>query len=316
MTDIKGAVVLVTGANGGLGTEFVTQALDLGASKVYATARNPRDWGDDRVVPLRLDVTDPASVAVAAEVASDVTVVINNAGAATGASLTDPDLTATRALFETNFFGPLEVANAFAPALAKNGGGALLNVLSVLSWLALGDTYSATKAALWSASNTQRLAWQAQGTLVTSLYLGYTDTPMTAGVGRSEERSGGRRPRRVRRSRRGGVRGAGRRPQPPGQGRAGRTGDRAVPAAGRLSVPTRGALVPTGTPRGPRCPTGVRRGGPDVPPACAERAQMSRSNPSTGPGCTALVGRHTPVGTSAPGRHTRVGHLCPVGTPG
>lgn len=182
MTDIKGAVVLVTGANGGLGTEFVTQALDLGASKVYATARNPRDWGDDRVVPLRLDVTDPASVAVAAEVASDVTVVINNAGAATGASLTDPDLTATRALFETNFFGPLEVANAFAPALAKNGGGALLNVLSVLSWLALGDTYSATKAALWSASNTQRLAWQAQGTLVTSLYLGYTDTPMTAGV--------------------------------------------------------------------------------------------------------------------------------------
>ncbi|HET6153859.1 MAG TPA: SDR family oxidoreductase [Marmoricola sp.] len=180
--ELNGAVVLVTGANGGLGIEFVNQALARGASKVYATARNPKDWGDERIVALRLDVTDPASVAAAADAAGDVTVVINNAGASTGASLTDSDLSATRDLFETNFFGPLEVANAFAPVLARNGGGALLNVLSVLSWLALGDTYSATKAAFWSASNTQRLAWTPQGTLVTSLYLGYTDTPMTVGV--------------------------------------------------------------------------------------------------------------------------------------
>lgn len=180
--DLKNAVVLVTGANGGLGSEFVTQALALGASKVYATARTPKDWGDGRVVGLQLDVTDQASIAAAAAKASDVTVAINNAGASNGASLTDTDLTTTRALFETNFFGPLEVANAFAPILARNGGGALLNVLSVLSWVALGDSYSATKAAFWSASNTQRLAWHAQGTLVTSLYLGYTDTAMTVGV--------------------------------------------------------------------------------------------------------------------------------------
>ncbi|MEO7942556.1 MAG: SDR family oxidoreductase [Marmoricola sp.] len=180
--NLKGAVVLVTGANGGLGVEFVRQALEHGASKVYASARSSKEWGDERIVPLHLDVTDPASIAAAARVASDATVVINNAGSSNGASLTDPDLTATRALFETNFFGPLEVANVFAPVLAKNDGGALLNVLSVLSWVALGDSYSATKAALWSASNTQRLAWGSQGTLVTSLYLGYTDTPMTVGV--------------------------------------------------------------------------------------------------------------------------------------
>ncbi|HEX4191420.1 MAG TPA: SDR family oxidoreductase [Marmoricola sp.] len=180
--NLGGAVVLVTGANGGLGTEFVNQALARGASKVYATARTPKDWGDERVVALQLDVTDPASVAAAAAAATDVTVVINNAGVSTGASLTAPDLAATRVIFETNFFGPLEVANAFAPVLKANGGGALLNVLSVLSWIALGDAYSATKAALWSASNTQRLAWAGDGILVTSLYLGYTDTPMTVGV--------------------------------------------------------------------------------------------------------------------------------------
>lgn len=174
-------VVLVTGANGGLGTEFVRQALDLGARKVYATARTPRTWDDPRVVPLALDVTDPASVAAAAGLAADVTLVVNNAGGANGASVLG-DQAALRELFEVNFFGPLAVADAFAPALAANGGGALLNVLSVLSWLGNGDGYSATKAALWSATNTQRLQLAAQGTLVTALHLGYTDTPMTAGL--------------------------------------------------------------------------------------------------------------------------------------
>lgn len=174
-------VVLVTGANGGLGKEFVQQALDLGAGKVYATARSPQTWGDPRVSPLTLDVTDPASIAEAAAHATDVTLVVNNAGAANGASVLG-DQTSLRELFEVNYFGPLAVADAFAPALAANGGGAVLNVLSVLSWLGIGDGYSATKAALWSATNTQRLHLAAQGTLVTALYLGYTDTPMTAGL--------------------------------------------------------------------------------------------------------------------------------------
>ncbi|HEX7134854.1 MAG TPA: SDR family oxidoreductase [Iamia sp.] len=182
MIDIAGSVVLVTGANGGLGTEFVHQALDRGAAKVYASARTPRSWDDDRVVPLALDVTDPTSVARAAAEAADVTIVINNAGASNGARVGDADPHALRDLFDVNLFGALDVTNAFAPALAANGGGAVLNVLSVLSWLGIGDGYSATKAALWSATNTQRLQLADQGTLVSALHLGYTDTPMTAEV--------------------------------------------------------------------------------------------------------------------------------------
>ena len=178
---VAGGVVLVTGANGGLGTEFVRQALERGATKVYATARKPRSWDDPRVVPLALDVTDLDSLEAAAAVAADVTVVVNNAGAANGATVMG-DSPALRELFDVNFFGPLAVADAFAPALAANGGGALLNVLSVLSWIGIGDGYSATKAALWSATNTQRLALISSGTVVTALHLGYTDTPMTAGL--------------------------------------------------------------------------------------------------------------------------------------
>jgi NAD(P)-dependent dehydrogenase (short-subunit alcohol dehydrogenase family) len=180
--DINGAVVLVTGSNGGLGQEFVGQALALGATKVYASARTPREWDDARVVPMALDVTDRESVALASAAAQDVTVVINNAGASNGASVAGTGTQALRDLFDVNFFGALDVADAFAPILKANGGGALLNVLSVLSWLGIGDGYSATKAALWSATNTQRLQLAQQGTLVTSLHLGYTDTPMTAGV--------------------------------------------------------------------------------------------------------------------------------------
>lgn len=180
MASLENAVVLVTGANGGLGTEFVRQALALGAAKVYASARTPREWDDHRVVPLPLDVTDPASVAAAAEAAPDVSVVINNAGAANGASVVG-DQTSSRALFETNYWGALAVADAFTPALRVHRGS-LLNVLSVLSWVGYGDTYSATKAALWSATNTLRVKLAEDGVHVASLHLGYTDTPMTANV--------------------------------------------------------------------------------------------------------------------------------------
>lgn len=181
MPKLDRGVVLVTGANGGLGTHFVHQALERGATKVYAAARAPRDWDDDRIVPLRLDVTDPESVAAAAAFAPDVTVVVNNAGALNGSSVLDDDLSAIRALFETNFWGALAVTNAFAPAL-RDSGGVLLNVLSVLSWVGNGDAYSATKAALWSATNTQRIKLAADGVHVVALHLGYADTPMATGV--------------------------------------------------------------------------------------------------------------------------------------
>lgn len=180
MPTLNGAVVLVTGANGGLGSHFVRQALERGATKVYAAARSPKDWDDARIVPLALDVTSPDSVAAAAGDADDVTVLINNAGASNGSSVLG-DLSAARDLFETNFWGALAVANAFVPAL-KASGGTLLNVLSVLSWLGIGDAYSASKAALWQATNTQRIKLAPEGVHVAGLHLGYADTPMTKNV--------------------------------------------------------------------------------------------------------------------------------------
>ena len=181
MTILDSSVVLVTGANGGLGREFVEQALARGASKVYATARTPQQWSDPRVVPLALDVTDDASVAAAVAAASDTTVLINNAGLGGGGPISG-DQAAIRHIFDTNFFGALSVAAAFAPVLKANGGGVLLNVHSLLSWLGVAGAYSATKAALWSATNSLRLELAPQGTLVIGLHLGYTDTPMTVGV--------------------------------------------------------------------------------------------------------------------------------------
>ena len=181
-TQIEGSVVLVTGANGGLGEEFVAQSLARGAVKVYAAARSPRTWEDPRVVPLVLDVNDPASIRRAAAESADTTVLVNNAGIIRPGTLATAASEDVRAVFDTNFFGALEVAQVYAPILKANGGGVLLNVASVLSWLAYGAAYSASKAALWSATNSLRLELAPQRTLVSGLYLGYTDTPMTDGI--------------------------------------------------------------------------------------------------------------------------------------
>jgi NAD(P)-dependent dehydrogenase (short-subunit alcohol dehydrogenase family) len=182
MAKLSGSVVLVTGANGGLGTEFVDQALARGAQRVYATARKPRSWSDSRVVPLALDVTDSGSIAAAASAAADTTIVINNAGASAGRSLLTMPIDELRAVYETNVFGPVAVAQAFAPILARNGGGALVDIHSALSWLAIPGAYPSTKAALWSVTNTLRLELAGQGTQVVGAHLGYADTPMTAGL--------------------------------------------------------------------------------------------------------------------------------------
>lgn len=179
---IDGSTVLVTGANGGLGTEFVRQALERGALKVYASARSPREWADARVVPIALDVTDEASVRAAVAEAGDVSVVVNNAGIGGTGSLLAASVEEVEGVFAMNVFGALRVAKAFVPALAVNGGGALVDVHSVLSWLALAGGYSASKAALWSVTNSLRVELAPQGTLVVGAHLGYTDTPMTAGL--------------------------------------------------------------------------------------------------------------------------------------
>src|SRR5690349_24447627 len=123
---LDGSVVLVTGANGGLGTEFVRQSLERGASKVYAAARKPQEWDDERVVPLRLDVTDPISIREAVAAAADVTVLVNNAGITGAGSLLTSPIGEIREVFETNVFGPLELVREFAPTLAAAGGGAVV----------------------------------------------------------------------------------------------------------------------------------------------------------------------------------------------
>lgn len=183
MPSLTGSVVLVTGANGGIGTHFVHEALARGAAKVYATARTPKVWDDERIVPLALDVTDPASIAAAVAAAPDVTVLINNAGTSVSSpgilSHSDEEI---RANVETNFLGPLFLARAFAPILSANQSSAIIDIHSGLSWYAVAGIYSATKAALWSATNSLRLELAPAGVHVVGVHVGYVDTAMAANV--------------------------------------------------------------------------------------------------------------------------------------
>ncbi|OUE20655.1 putative oxidoreductase [Clavibacter michiganensis] len=182
MTSLAGAVVLVTGANGGIGTRLVAAALARGAAKVYATARTPRTWDDERVVPLALDVTDPASIARVVEAAPDVTVLVNNAGVTVAAyGILDQTDDEIRRSVETNLVGPLLLARAYAPLLAARGGGtAIVDIHSGLSWYAIAGIYSATKAGLWSVTNSLRLELQPAGVQVVGVHVGWVDTAMSA----------------------------------------------------------------------------------------------------------------------------------------
>ncbi|BBC37679.1 Short-chain dehydrogenase [Streptomyces graminofaciens] len=182
MTAISGANVFVTGGGRGIGKAMVEELYARGAAKVYATARDPRAVAHSDAVPLALEVTDPASVAAAAEQAQDVTILINNAGASVGASYLDSPMDDVRRDLETNFYGPLLVTRAFAPIIERNGGGHILNAHSALSWLADGTPYSASKAAFWSQTNSLRLQLQPRGITVTGLHMAYVDTDMTAGL--------------------------------------------------------------------------------------------------------------------------------------
>lgn len=181
--NIANQVALVTGANRGFGKALAQELLARGA-KVYAGARNPASVDLPGAIPLQVDITDPASVAAAAEVAGDVTVLINNAGTLTGASLLDGDPADIRSEFETHVFGTLAMVRAFAPAIEKNGGGAILNVLSALSWFSIGNSgaYSAAKAGAWGMTNGLRLELAPKNIKVASLHVAYMDTDMASGV--------------------------------------------------------------------------------------------------------------------------------------
>jgi NAD(P)-dependent dehydrogenase (short-subunit alcohol dehydrogenase family) len=184
---IAGTHALVTGANRGLGKAFVAELLDRGVAVVYAAARNPDtvDINDERVVPIRLDVTKPDDVSAAASRCADVSVLINNAGAMLRTPLlAAPDLSAARSEMETNYFGTLAMCRAFAPVLAHNGGGAVVNVLSVASWLTspFNGSYGASKSAEWALTNAIRVELRAAGTLVVAVHAGWIDTDMAANV--------------------------------------------------------------------------------------------------------------------------------------
>lgn len=173
---------LITGANRGLGRHFATELLARGAT-VWAAARDPRTLDVPGVRPLTLDVTDPDAVAAAAALADDVDLLVNNAGISTGAGLLG-DLDAVRAEMDVNFWGALSMVRAFAPVLAANGGGTVVNVASALSWFAApgAGAYAVSKAASWNMSNALRLELAPQGTQVTSVHLGLADTDMARGI--------------------------------------------------------------------------------------------------------------------------------------
>jgi NAD(P)-dependent dehydrogenase (short-subunit alcohol dehydrogenase family) len=177
--DIAGKTALVTGANRGLGRQLAAQLRDRGA-RVYAAARNPDAVDLTGVTPLALDITDPAAVQAAAQATGDVAILVNNAGSATGASLLTGDLADIRLELDTHFLGTLAVTRAFAPQLADQGSSAVLNVLSVLSWLSFprSGAYCAAKSAEWSLTNALRQELASQGTQVTALHVGYMDTDM------------------------------------------------------------------------------------------------------------------------------------------
>jgi len=180
---IAGSTALVTGANRGLGRHLAAELLARGAT-VYAGARNPDSVDLPGVTPVRLDITDPASVAAAAELAGGVNLLINNAGIDTRTDLLDGDLDLIRLELETHYIGTLSTIRAFAPVIAGNGGGTVLNVLSVLSWFGSPShpAYSVAKSAEWAMTNVLRVQLADRGVRVAGLHVGYLDTDMAADV--------------------------------------------------------------------------------------------------------------------------------------
>jgi NAD(P)-dependent dehydrogenase (short-subunit alcohol dehydrogenase family) len=182
---IQNAVVLVTGANRGLGLEFARQALERGAKRVYAGARNVSSVKLEGAVPVQLDVTKPSDVAESAVKLTDVAIVINNAGIARpGGFVASTTQDTLREQMETNVFGILNLSQAFAPILASNGGGAILNVLSMFSWVNTPTIagYCVSKAAAWAVTNGLRHELRAQKAQVVGLHAGFIDTDLTRGI--------------------------------------------------------------------------------------------------------------------------------------
>jgi NAD(P)-dependent dehydrogenase (short-subunit alcohol dehydrogenase family) len=182
---IEGAVALVTGANRGLGQAYARELVRRGAAKVYGTARHPDAVTEPGVTAVALDITDSEQVTQLAEQCTDVSLLVNNAGVMKASTFINaPNLDAARLEMETNYFGTLRLCRAFAPGLAANGGGAIVNMLSVTSFYnnPLDASYGASKAAEWSLTNGIRTELAHQGTLVVAVHASFIDTDMAAGI--------------------------------------------------------------------------------------------------------------------------------------
>ncbi|MFJ7200791.1 MULTISPECIES: SDR family oxidoreductase [unclassified Streptomyces] len=181
--EIRGSVALVTGANRGIGRAFARALIDHGAAKVYAAVRDPAGVSDEDLTPMRLDVTRPEEIAAAAAAAGDATIVVNNAGVGGfSTKLLAGSFDGARLAMDVNFFGTWAVSRAFAPVLARNGGGALVNMLSAASWASRPDYpgYAASKAAQWSLTGALRDGLREQGTLVIGVHASFVETELSS----------------------------------------------------------------------------------------------------------------------------------------
>ncbi|MFB7225167.1 SDR family oxidoreductase [Streptomyces sp. NPDC056227] len=181
--EIKGSTALITGANRGIGYAFARALIARGAAKVYAGVRDPASMSDKDLTPLRLDVTVPEEVAAATAAAGDITIVINNAGVGGfDTKLLTGSFDGAREAMEINYFGTWAVSRAFAPVLARNGGGALINMLSTASWASRPDYpgYAASKAAQWSLTGALREGLREQGTLVIGVHASFVETDLSS----------------------------------------------------------------------------------------------------------------------------------------
>lgn len=179
---IEGSVALVTGANQGIGKVFTEELLERGAAKVYAGVLDMATATDARTVPVQLDVTAAEQVAAAARELRDVTLVVNNAGVSSAGFPLSASLDGARREIEINYLGLVSMTQAFAPVLARNGGGAFINVLSAFAWVAMPllSTYTASKAAAWNYTNAARIELRRHSTEVVAVHSGFVDTALTA----------------------------------------------------------------------------------------------------------------------------------------
>ncbi len=185
--EIEGSVALVTGANRGLGKAYADALLAAGAAKIYAGARNPSLITDSRLIPVKLDITSSSDVVAASGICDDVNILINNAGIMLmSPMLGDTSDEALRQEMEVNVHGLLAMIRSFAPVLARNGGGAIANMLSIASWFVypFNGTYCASKHAALAVSDAARIQLKSQGTQVVGVYAGLIDTEMASGYDR------------------------------------------------------------------------------------------------------------------------------------